>query len=1064
MRPYIWSNVNPGNLTQSYSGHTESYVSASLPVLETAYPSSQYPLQYLGLDNTLAVPVIVELEGPFVGLDTYAATAFVPGSATQQTTLAAPNIPGALGFIGTTAGSSTHVELIFGKFNDTNGQVEWSTNGSLDMTRDGTQLVFGNMTGLPEGWTFHTPVKQADGSWRVTLSGGAVSHAGVLYNQQDYTGSHLKFSAHESIQVNSGAGWLWRSVRLSELPVLLYSSFNVVDTFYHYNSYQLLRLTQDTPDFSEVFTGSSPVQLLSLDESDIQINVQVNTTDSNDAVLVMSQTYPLAYTSAAIRTQTGVLAILPSSGAMQTINVQYGSLNGDGTATFNGQGSLTVSLVNGVPVITPDADIPFDWLFGTPIQQTDGCWLVTLNDGAASSGLSMYPQANYQGTEEKLAEHQAHTLRTLNYLWQYDSARMNGLRLLGHTVFDPNNTLFDYRSYRDSYYSQDVPDISADYPLSSPQIQGIALGDNDVVVRVRLTPNDPGSRVVLSAAQNWPLSETYAMASLTLEGVAQEGVLVVFDKTNSAAPIAVNVGVLNQDGTADWRVNTEVTAVWNEALQQPLLILDESTVPEDWQFVDMQPGSEAGEFDVLLTGTFPSAWHIESLNYDKSTIYDTGTDAATLTATVVDANGVAAEGVIVSWSTSVGTLSEAESVTNAAGQATTQLTSTDDGTALVTATLDNGSTAQANITVSYIYIDSLSSDKSSIVNDDADSATLTATVVDSSTNLPVSGVTVTWNTTLGNLNITSSVTNGSGQASTQLTAEQEGTATVTAQLDNGNRATLTITVEDKSVNYVVSSLTSDKDSIVNDGTDAAALTATVVDSRTNLPVSGVTVTWNTTLGNLNITSSVTNGSGQASTQLTAEQEGTATVTAQLDNGSRATLTITVEDKSVNYVVSSLTSDKDSIFNDGTDAAALTATVVDSRTNLPVSGVTVTWNTTLGNLNITSSVTNGSGQASTQLTAEQEGTATVTAQLDNGNRATLTITVEDKSVNYVVSSLTSDKDSIVNDGTDAAALTATVVDSRTNLPVSGVTVTWNTTLGNLNITSSVTNGSGQASTQ
>ncbi|QMM55236.1 Ig-like domain-containing protein (plasmid) [Enterobacter sp. RHB15-C17] len=469
---------------------------------------------------------------------------------------------------------------------------------------------------------------------------------------------------------------------------------------------------------------------------------------------------------------------------------------------------------------------------------------------------------------------------------------------------------------------------------------------------------------------------------------------------------------------------------------------------------------------VGVTVTDSAAGYVlTGLTSDKGSIVNNGTDAATLTATVHDGSGNSVAGVTVYWSTTAGNLSAASSVTGSSGQATIKLTdSGTPGTATVTASLANGSRLTRTVTVEdkstgYV-VSALTSDKTSIINDGSDAATLTATVHDGS-GKGVSGVTVNWSTTLGNLSAASSVTGSSGQATIKLTdSGTPGTATVTASLANGSQKTCAVTVEDKSASDVVSSLTSDKDSIVNNGTDAATLTATVHDGSGN-SVAGVTVYWSTTAGNLSAASSVTGSSGQATIKLTdSGTPGTATVTASLANGSTLTRVITVEDKSATYVVSSLTSDKGSIVNDGTDAATLTATVHDGSGN-GVSGVTVNWSTTTGNLSAASSVTDSSGQATTRLTDTGDtGTATVTASLANGSTLTRAVTVEDKSASDVVISLTSDKDSIVNNGTDAATLTATVHDGS-GKGVSGVTVNWSTTLGNLSAASSVTGSSGQA---
>ncbi|WP_415378137.1 MULTISPECIES: RCC1 domain-containing protein, partial [Enterobacterales] len=244
---------------------------------------------------------------------------------------------------------------------------------------------------------------------------------------------------------------------------------------------------------------------------------------------------------------------------------------------------------------------PAGWTFGTPVRQADGSWSVTLSEGAVSTGMDLYEEVSYQGTAQVLAEHDVATLRTPLGQWAAQSAKMNGLRLLSYTEYDPNDVSTDYRLYRDSYRVEDVPDLSVDYQAASLYIRGTALGENDVVVRVRLTPDDTTQRVVMSAFQRFPQLSGYATASLTVNGVAEEGVLVVFDKTQPVTTVAVQAGVLNEDGTADWQVSTTVRAVWSESRQEPLLTLDDNA-PADWQFLSMQATGNAGEFTTLLTG------------------------------------------------------------------------------------------------------------------------------------------------------------------------------------------------------------------------------------------------------------------------------------------------------------------------------------------------------------------------------------------------------------------------------------------------------------------------------
>lgn len=97
-------------------------------------------------------------------------------------------------------------------------------------------------------------------------------------------------------------------------------------------------------------------------------------------------------------------------------------------------------------------------------------------------------------------------------------------------------------------------------------------------------------------------------------------------------------------------------------------------------------------------------------------------------------------------------------------------------------------------------------------------------------------------------------------------------------------------------NSIISTLVTNDNSIVDDGVEAATLTATVIDSVSGAVQPGETVYWSTTLGDLSGTSSVTDATGQATIALTADSViGTATVTASLANQSSKTQTITITD-------------------------------------------------------------------------------------------------------------------------------------------------------------------------
>ncbi|MFP2240968.1 Ig-like domain-containing protein [Pseudescherichia vulneris] len=111
-----------------------------------------------------------------------------------------------------------------------------------------------------------------------------------------------------------------------------------------------------------------------------------------------------------------------------------------------------------------------------------------------------------------------------------------------------------------------------------------------------------------------------------------------------------------------------------------------------------------------------------------------------------------------------------------------------------------------------------------------------------------------------------------------------------------------VTLNCGSASDTLSSVTANPDTITDDGVSTSVITATVVDGN-DLPVGGVTVNWNTTLGILSMASSVTGDNGMTSTQLKdSGTPGTATVTASLDSGSQRSTTVAVTDDSAKIKV------------------------------------------------------------------------------------------------------------------------------------------------------------------
>ncbi len=193
---------------------------------------------------------------------------------------------------------------------------------------------------------------------------------------------------------------------------------------------------------------------------------------------------------------------------------------------------------------------------------------------------------------------------------------------------------------------------------------------------------------------------------------------------------------------------------------------------------------------VMLTFTSDaSSSRIGSASASKTSILANGRDTVTFTAAVLDGDGNAAgEGLLVNWSTSLGTLDRPASRTNANGVASAVLTAgTVAGEASVTARAGAGDAGRAirvalNADPLSARVASLSSSKSKGVADGRDTTTLTAAVQDAYGNPEGAGVAVNWRTNLGTLAAPSSVTDARGVATVTLRAPTiPGTAVLTAR-------------------------------------------------------------------------------------------------------------------------------------------------------------------------------------------------------------------------------------------------------------------------------------------
>lgn len=215
---------------------------------------------------------------------------------------------------------------------------------------------------------------------------------------------------------------------------------------------------------------------------------------------------------------------------------------------------------------------------------------------------------------------------------------------------------------------------------------------------------------------------------------------------------------------------------------------------------------------------------------------------ATLTATLISANGTPVEGQVINFSVTPegATLSGGKVRTNSSGQAPVVLTSNKVGTYTVTASFHNGVTIQTQTTVkvtgnsSTAHVASFIADPSTIAATNTDLSTLKATVEDGSGNL-IEGLTVYFALKSGSATLTSltAVTDQNGIATTSVKGAMTGSVTVSAVTTAGGMQTVDITLVAGPADTSQSVLKSNRSSLKGDYTDSAELRLVLHDISGN---------------------------------------------------------------------------------------------------------------------------------------------------------------------------------------------------------------------------------------
>ena len=338
---------------------------------------------------------------------------------------------------------------------------------------------------------------------------------------------------------------------------------------------------------------------------------------------------------------------------------------------------------------------------------------------------------------------------------------------------------------------------------------------------------------------------------------------------------------------------------------------------------------------------------ITEVYLDKSSATLTEGDSTTLVATVLPENTT--DGKSIKWSSS--------NVAVATVDLMGKVTAKSAGTAIITATSENGKTASCTVTVEkkLIPITEVSLSESAVGIIEGNTHKLTATVLPENT---TDSKSVSWSS--NNEAVATVSEDGT------ITAKSAGTAVITATSTNGKTAGCTVTVSKKEIPIVDVALNRTSATITEG--DILNLTATVLPENTT---ESKNIGWSSSNNDI--------ATVDSTGKVTAKQAGTVVITATSSNGKTASCTITVEKKEI--PITEVVLNKTSAAVDEGETIKLIATVYPENTT---NGKSIKWNSN-NNTVVTVDLMGN-------VTAKKAGTAIITATSENGVSASCTITV------------------------------------------------------------------------
>ncbi|HAX4933163.1 TPA: hypothetical protein JZF97_003431 [Escherichia coli] len=336
------------------------------------------------------------------------------------------------------------------------------------------------------------------------------------------------------------------------------------------------------------------------------------------------------------------------------------------------------------------------------------------------------------------------------------------------------------------------------------------------------------------------------------------------------------------------------------------------------------------------------------------------------------------------------------------GYAYVNLLSTQPGVYQVTATLDNNSSSKVDVNVANGKLELTSSKPETTVHN-SEGITLTATARNARGEL-MPGQIITFSVTPEGATLSNTgevLTDQSGQAKVTLTSDKVNVYTVTAIMgkDVPVQSQVTVAVKTDAKTAHVVSVVASPDTITADGIDSSTITSRVEDDY-GFPVEGVDVSYTLdTKGRpvVNIPTTRTDQSGQATATITSTLAETLTVNVQVPGTANQSAAITLIAGTADESKSILKSDVSTLMADYQHSAKLTLTLQDKYGNPIVtsdhlefvqSGPFVNF---LKLSDIDYSQRNY-GEYTVTVTGGKEGTATLIPMLNGVHQANLSVSL------------------------------------------------------------------------